>query len=824
MSPLPGTRLGPYEIQGLIGAGGMGEVYKAKDPKLGREVAIKVLPAAFAEDTDHLRRFEQEARAAGALNHPNITVIHDLGSHEGAPYLVMELLEGESLRAAMDAGPMASARAAELGEQIAAGLAAAHERGIVHRDLKPENLFLTRDGVVKILDFGLAKRSRIEGEAATEAMANLTASGVVMGTLHYMSPEQANGRSVDFHTDQFSLGIVLYELLSGRKPFGGDSMAETLAAIVRDDPAPLESLSLGIPAGLAAIVQRCLAKEPKERYASTRDLANHLSIAVRHAHSGGTAATGFQPVKAGARKVSTPRWALAASLLLALFAGAFLWRPWEQSPMTGRIPSVLALPARVLGAPESAFLTDAIPDTLSTLLAGVEGLDTKLPPSSFQVEKLQGDIAKIAEAYRVENLVLSTVTVQGENLVLNVKLADAATQKVRWASQFEGTRSTYHQLARHAAEALIQALKPGAVATLKGPTRNSELELAIQEGKYFSQRFRFAEAQAALDRALKLEPNNAMAHALLADSHLAKGDREAGKASALRALDLDSRCGLAWGVLSQLEEYGSEGPTMDLNRVMERAVKGVCLAPGDPRTHQLLACVAPGTVTLSIAAANRSMELDPLLPGCHLQVALGLGLLGRAGEGLPILERGLRLEPGNGDLLEVKRILLCKLGRWQEAEAAFKYPPGYPDFGFLVAKGDLDDARSGLARVVAADRKATNMSAQKRNAHAIFHAPICARLGMTEDAFFLLEKAIASGCPPQVDWILGNPDLQRLRGDSRYDHVLQGARKGASVVAYQLERAKARGELPRYLDQPLAELKALLGPGAQLEAPRGTGP
>src|SRR5712692_2591655 len=219
MSLIPGVRLGPYEVLAPLGAGGMGEVWKARDARLGREVAIKVLPPSYSRDPDRLRRFEQEAKAAGLLNHPNITAVHDIGMHEGAPYIVTELLEGETLRERLAAGPLPQRKALDFAGQIAQGLAAAHEKGIVHRDLKPENLFVTKDGRVKILDFGLAKLERPDSEGAgqtnmpTEAAG--TEPGVLLGTLGYMSPEQVRGRPADPRSDIFAFGAILYEMLSG---------------------------------------------------------------------------------------------------------------------------------------------------------------------------------------------------------------------------------------------------------------------------------------------------------------------------------------------------------------------------------------------------------------------------------------------------------------------------------------------------------------------------------------------------------------------------------------------------------------------------------
>src|SRR5450830_483421 len=237
-----GTRLGPYEILAPLGAGGMGEVYRAKDPRLGRDVAIKVLPASFSSDPDRLRRFEHEAQAAGALNHPNITAVYDIGQHDGAPYVVQELLEGETLRSALSGGRLAPRRAIDYALQTAHGLAAAHEKGIVHRDLKPENVFVTKDGRIKILDFGLAKLTQSEAPAFATNLPTATAGtepGVVLGTLGYMAPEQVKGRPADARSDIFAFGAILYEMLSGRRAFHADSAAETMSAILKEDPPDL---------------------------------------------------------------------------------------------------------------------------------------------------------------------------------------------------------------------------------------------------------------------------------------------------------------------------------------------------------------------------------------------------------------------------------------------------------------------------------------------------------------------------------------------------------------------------------------------------------
>ena len=275
MALTSGTKLGSYEVLSPLGAGGMGEVYRARDPQLGREVAIKILPAFLSKDADRLRRFEQEARAAAALNHPNILAVYQFGSQDGAPYLVSELLEGHTLREVLSRGPIPPRKAVDYAAQVAHGLAAAHEKGIVHRDLKPENLFLTKDGRIKILDFGLAKvfeRPRTT-EPTTPTMTEATEPGVVLGTAGYMAPEQVRGDVADGRADLFALGSILHEMLTGKRAFQKPTSAETMSAILNEDPTPVSQLAPGVPAPLQRVVHRCLEKAPQQRFQSASDLA-----------------------------------------------------------------------------------------------------------------------------------------------------------------------------------------------------------------------------------------------------------------------------------------------------------------------------------------------------------------------------------------------------------------------------------------------------------------------------------------------------------------------------------------------------------------------
>jgi len=331
MSLPSGSRLGPYEVVELVGAGGMGEVYRARDTRLGRDVAVKVLPAGIA-DGDRLRRFEQEARAASSLNHPNIVAVHDIGTHDANVFVAMELIEGRSLRDALHGEPLPPRRVIEVAAQIAEGLAKAHTIGIVHRDLKPDNVMLSRDGFVKIVDFGLAKLAE-PALAGSDALtvAPATTPGMVLGTVGYMSPEQASGQPADFRSDQFSFGTILYEMASGRKPFERKTSAETLTAIIREDPDPLESASPKTPPPLRWIIERCLEKEPDNRYASTRDLARDLKQLAHHLSDSSVAQAA--PQTSTTRPRTSPwRLGAAAGVIALALIGGYVLGHWREAP------------------------------------------------------------------------------------------------------------------------------------------------------------------------------------------------------------------------------------------------------------------------------------------------------------------------------------------------------------------------------------------------------------------------------------------------------------------------------------------------------------
>ncbi|HKM86772.1 MAG TPA: protein kinase [Terriglobales bacterium] len=336
MSLTSGTKLGPYEIHALVGAGGMGEVYRARDTRLGRDVALKILPESFAREPDRLRRFEQEARAVAALNHPNILAVFDIGQQNGSPFLVSELLEGESLRVALDGGALPQRKTIEYGVQIAHGLAAAHEKGIVHRDLKPENIFVTKDERIKILDFGLAKLAQQAGSDDVTLSSPHTAVGVVMGTAGYMAPEQVRGEAADPRTDIFAFGAVLYEMFSGVRAFHRDTTAETMTAVLKDDPPELSDPAHFVSPALERIVRRCLEKNPEQRFQSARDLSFALSALS------GTETSGMARAVAVPRRKPLLLWVSVAAALVAV--AAVTWFVARRPVPTTRMQFAMAVP------------------------------------------------------------------------------------------------------------------------------------------------------------------------------------------------------------------------------------------------------------------------------------------------------------------------------------------------------------------------------------------------------------------------------------------------------------------------------------------------
>jgi serine/threonine protein kinase len=442
-----GTRLGDYEIQLLLGAGGMGEVYRARDLHLRRDVAIKVLPAVVSSDPERVRRFEQEATAAAALNHPNILAVHQLGTCAGTPYLVSELLEGETLREQISRSRIAPRRAIDYGVQTAHGLSAAHQKGIVHRDLKPENLFLTKDGHVKILDFVLAKLTQAQPDSAHSAptIGGETEPGLVMGTVGYMAPEQVRGQASDFRADIFAFGAILYEMLTGKRAFQKPTSPETMNAILNEDPREILQIVSNVPPALQRIVHRCLEKTPERRFQSTTD----LTFALEALSDSGA----IRGEVLGNRFGLSWNWISASTIALALVAviGVVLafspatvsrWRDrlLRRSSAGSRteIHSLAVLPLQNLsGDPAQEYFADGMTEQLTADLGQIGALRVISRTSAMHYKNSQKTLPEIARELHVDAVVEGSVERAGDQVRITAQLIEASTDRHLWARSYD---------------------------------------------------------------------------------------------------------------------------------------------------------------------------------------------------------------------------------------------------------------------------------------------------------------------------------------------------------------------------------------------------
>jgi non-specific serine/threonine protein kinase len=535
----PGTKLGPYEIVALIGAGGMGEVYRARDERLGRDVAIKVLPAEFAADPERLRRFEQEARAVAALDHPNILAIHDVGTHEGSPYLVTELLEGESLRDRLRGGGLTVRKAVDIGVQIAQGLAAAHEKGVIHRDLKPGNVFVTKDGHVKILDFGIAKLLRPEGKAdpyaRTVDATPSTDSGAVLGTMGYISPEQLRGQAADARSDIFSFGCVLYEMLSGRSPFLKGTGAETVSAILNEDPRPLSGSGREIAPALQEIVNRCLEKRPEDRFDSAHDVA----LALRaFSGAGETPTTPPTGLSLGVGRWSRGRWLVVASiatLLIAVATAVWLWKgkPGAPGPDLG-LKRIAVLPFENLGAPEDSYFADGMTDEVRGKLASLAGLAVIARSSSDQYRNTTKPPKQIADELSTPFLLTAKVRWQKSSGTSRIRVtpelvevSGAGPPTTRWQDSFDADLQDIFRVQSEIATRVADALKvrfgSGEREQIAArPTTNLAAYDAYLRGEEIRRKSfqppELRQAAAQFEQAVALDPGFALAWAALSSA------------------------------------------------------------------------------------------------------------------------------------------------------------------------------------------------------------------------------------------------------------------------------------------------------------------
>ena len=691
-----GTRLGSYEILAPLGAGGMGEVYRARDSKLERDVAIKVLPAHLTSDPEALARFEREAKAVAALAHPNILAIYDFGNHDGLFYAVTELLEGETLRDRLNAGPVSLKQTTDWAQQIARGLSAAHGKGIVHRDLKPENVFLTSDGHVKLLDFGLAKRvEQAEEQTSAPTGSHQTAPGTVMGTVGYMSPEQIRGLPVDHRTDIFSFGVILYELLSGRKAFQRDTANDTMAAILRDEPPELTRPGGTVPASLDHIVRHCLEKDREHRFQSARDLAFDLSEA-----SGSTSASGVQ---AAVKPASRNRVLLAAgaAVLVALAAlGFVLWKRSRSTASSG--PSgtrrVAVLPFENLGSPENEYFADGIADEVRGKLTSIPGLQVIARASSTPYKKTTKTPRQIADELDVSYLLTATVrwekTSGASRVHVSPELVDVTQRNAptsRWQQAFDASLTDVFQvqsdIATKVANALGVALGAGEQKRVsEKPTENLAAYEAFLKGEEAS-RGMAATDPPSLRKALPYYE---------------------------QAVALDPSFAQAWARLSFTNSalYFNATPTPELaERARQAAEKAVALAPGRPEGYFALG-IYHRSVTGHLDVSLEQYEKAQRLAAGNAEFVSGMAQteisLGRWEAALEHVKKAESLDPRSVAAVRRLGTILIRMRRYREArenlDRALVLAPSnlssieYKAMTFL-GEGDLAGARAVLRAV-----------------------------------------------------------------------------------------------------------------------------
>src|SRR6266496_2865999 len=617
-----GTRLGPYEILSPLGAGGMGEVYRARDSKLKRDVAVKVLPKSLAADADALARFEREALAVAALSHPNILAIFDFGTHEGTAYAVTELLEGETLRGKLDAGPIPQKQAVDYALQIARGLSAAHEKAVVHRDLKPENLFVTQDGHLKILDFGLAKRVEAvstEEQTSAPTVSGHTEPGTVMGTVGYMSPEQVRGRSADHRSDIFSFGAVLYEMLTGRRAFRGDTAVETMNAILKEEPRELVGSASAVSPALERVVRHCLEKSPEERFQSARDIA----FALGEASSGSAAspaASAAQPARS--RAFRPLLWAAGVAAL----AAAVLWlRPGART-----LDSLAVLPfVNAGGDPNAEYLSDGITESLINSVSQIPGIKVVSRASAFHYKGKDVGARTVGRELGVRAVLTGRIVQRGDAFSIRAELVDARDDTHLWGEEYNRRLSdilaVQEEIARDISGKLRQRLTGEEKKRLtKRYTENAEAYGLYLKGRYHWNKRTGEDIQKGIgyfQQAIEKDPTYALAYAGLADSYAILFDYAGlpsrqtfpkANAAALKALEIDETLAQAHAALA----FVHENFDWDFSAAEKEFRRAIELDPKYPTAHHWYSLYLSwlGRHEQAIAEAERANELDPLSP------------------------------------------------------------------------------------------------------------------------------------------------------------------------------------------------------------------
>ncbi len=756
MALTAGSRLGPYQIIAPLGAGGMGEVYRAHDSRLRRDVAIKVLPADVASSPERLARFEREATTVAGLNHPNIVTLHSIEESDGIRFLTMELVEGRSLAALVAPGGLPWLELLDLLVPLADALAAAHERGVVHRDLKPANVMVNRQGRVKVLDFGLAKAAMVEPDvddtlAATRSTP-LSHAGEVVGTVPYMAPEQVRGQAVDARTDLFSFGVLAYELASGTRPFVGATWADIGSAILRDAVPPLACLRVNVPADLERIIVRCLEKEPSERFANALEAANELR-GLRHALERGEAPT-------APRRAADPVASIAVLPFLNRSANA-----------------------------DDEYFSDGLADELLNVLAKIRGLRVAARTSAFTFKGKAATIAEIGRALKVATVLEGSVRKAGTRVRISVQLVQVSDGDHLWSETYDRMLDDIFAVQDEIAQSVVKELRTALLGeapdsrasgevraeisrAAKGRSAHPEAHRLYLRARYLMERITregLAKAIEYLGQALALEPEFALAWTELGLAHMKQADLgwapvEDGigraRAAVERALALEpdlADAHAAIGLIQMTHDWNWRGAAASMKRALE-------LAPGSALALRRAAIMAANHDRLdeSIEFYRRAADLDPLGVAVHQNFGWTLAVSGRHTEAEAAYRKALEIAPQTIGTHAYLSWSLLALGRVDEAlaEAAAEiHEPGRLWITAINAHllGRATESDEALRLLV--ERYADDSACQIAEVHAV--------RGDVEAAFAWLDRASA-----QRDGGLSeakvSPWLRSLHADPRW--------------------------------------------------------
>jgi serine/threonine protein kinase/Flp pilus assembly protein TadD len=785
-----GHTVSRYTIVSKLGGGGMGVVYEAEDAELGRRVAIKFLPEKAGRSAHALDRFKREARAASALNHPHICTVHDIGVYEGKPFLVMERLRGETVKSAIERQALSIEKIISLGEQIADALDAAHRAGIVHRDLKPANLFVTERGEAKILDFGLAKTASDESatdvtpDTMTVARDHLTALGSTIGTVAYMSPEQARGEPVDARSDLFSLGVVLYEMATGRLPFPARSTAEFFAAILKEDPIPPSQLDAEIPQPLEQVMLKLLEKDRAMRYQSAADMRADLQrlqrdVTLSHVSSGSRAAA-----STSAWHWPSGLWAGVGSIVLALAVGTGLWmgRGSNNQVPASATQSIAVLPLVDLSAQQDQqYFADGLTEDLLNALANNPQLRVAGRTSAFQFRNSQDDPLEIGKKLNVVNLLEGSVRKTDNRVRITARLVNATDGFNVWSETYDREMNDIFaiqaDIARSVADALRVTLlggeqKKSAARGPKPPAYNAYLQ-----GRYFRQFNTKESLEKALQyfgEAVALDPDYAPAWTGLALAYgsqasegyspVAEGYEKARKAVE-HALALDPNLGEAHAALAMIRrtyDWDWAGADVSARRALE-------LEPGNGAAILGVARVASGLGRLDEALdlTRRAAMSDPLNVAIHYRLARYLYFLGRLDEAVASFTKVLELNPEYPAAHEDLALVYLAQSRPKAALAEMVQEKRdlWRRYGFSLVY-------YALGRHKEADETLSEFVKSYQHTAAFQIAEVYAHRGEVNRSFEWLERAYAQR-DSGLSQIISDPHFKRLERDPRYAALLE---------------------------------------------------